>query len=255
MLCMLCVLCAQTYAQRSCKRHRVYACLGLGDVCDCLPPLAHPALTHPALNLPFSLAHPALNLPSPPPPCPCQVTVPAELQAALKDNMQAAGIPLPHSEEAWQQALHALKVGGRVGGWVAGCECVGGWVEIGDDGLLVQRTYSPTHICVCATLLRPSIMLLDSLHSPLDPCPAVGVGQQVQRPRLRVHPQGVEGRIRPGVMQAAQGSWGALPISQAATCRPARLPSSRMLGRAHCATTPCCPVQIGVRLLMLLLSC
>lgn len=27
--------------------------------------------------------------------------------------MQAAGIPLPHSEEAWQQALHALKVGGR----------------------------------------------------------------------------------------------------------------------------------------------
>ncbi|PRW33076.1 alpha-glucan water chloroplastic [Chlorella sorokiniana] len=38
-----------------------------------------------------------------------RVTVPGELQAALKDSMQAAGIPLPHSEEAWQHSLHALK--------------------------------------------------------------------------------------------------------------------------------------------------
>lgn len=49
-----------------------------------------------------------------PPPAP-QVEVPAELQSSLKDSMQAAGIPLPSSNEAWQQALHALKVGGLTG--------------------------------------------------------------------------------------------------------------------------------------------
>ena len=39
-----------------------------------------------------------------------QVETPAVLQEQLRDAMQEAGIPVPDSEERWQQALRALKV-------------------------------------------------------------------------------------------------------------------------------------------------
>lgn len=39
-----------------------------------------------------------------------QVTVPEKLQTQLKAEMEAAGIPLPSSDQRWDQALTALKV-------------------------------------------------------------------------------------------------------------------------------------------------
>lgn len=39
-----------------------------------------------------------------------QVTVPEKLQTQLKAEMEMAGIPLPSSDQRWEQALTALKV-------------------------------------------------------------------------------------------------------------------------------------------------
>ena len=39
-----------------------------------------------------------------------QVIVPEQLQKELKAAMEKAGIPVPETEERWQQALAALKV-------------------------------------------------------------------------------------------------------------------------------------------------
>ncbi len=39
-----------------------------------------------------------------------QVAVPEQLQKELKAAMEKAGIPVPETEERWQQALAALKV-------------------------------------------------------------------------------------------------------------------------------------------------
>lgn len=36
--------------------------------------------------------------------------MPTKLQTELKANMEAAGIPVPETEERWGQALEALKV-------------------------------------------------------------------------------------------------------------------------------------------------
>jgi hypothetical protein len=38
------------------------------------------------------------------------VAVPQRLQEELREGMEAAGIPVPETEERWQQALTALKV-------------------------------------------------------------------------------------------------------------------------------------------------
>jgi hypothetical protein len=39
-----------------------------------------------------------------------QVEVPQQLQSDLKSQMEAAGIPVPDSQERWDLALQALKV-------------------------------------------------------------------------------------------------------------------------------------------------
>ncbi len=65
---------------------------------------------------PLNPEHPPTSPPTPPhtrtsisAPGP-QVQVPDELQAELQEEMCAAGIPVPESQQDWDDALHALKV-------------------------------------------------------------------------------------------------------------------------------------------------